>query len=171
MPPRSQANSLEIHFILNVFLDQDSKELYPIELIMISQVILFMLITPTNTSEQWGLKVQRVLIPADLKEIQTSLPRIFNDDHLITLALKRRLSDRRSVDKQVNRLGNVNKALTKLIELNTLYQNILIDLSWKNVSRKSDPELWNILPEKNHKRVEGEIDNSMRVLKEIIMIM
>ena len=71
-----------------MFLDQDSKELYPIELIMISQVILFMLITPTNTSEQWGLKVQRVLIPADLKEIQTSLPRIFNDGHLITLALK-----------------------------------------------------------------------------------
>ena len=29
MPLRSQANSLELHFILDVFLDQDSKELYP----------------------------------------------------------------------------------------------------------------------------------------------
>ena len=138
---------------------------------MISQVILFMLITPKNTSEQWGLKGQRVLIPADLKKIQTSLPRIFNDDHLITLALKRRLSDRRYVDKQLIGPGLVNRVLTKLIEVNPLYQNIQIDLSWKNVSHDSDLELWNILPEKNHKRVEGEIDDSMRILKEIVMIM
>ena len=86
MPPRSQANSLELHFILDVFLDQDGKELYPIELIMISQVILFMFKRPKNTSEQWGLKGQRVLIPEHLKKIQTSLPRIFSDNHLITLA-------------------------------------------------------------------------------------
>ena len=130
-----------------------------------------MLITPKNTSEQWGLKGQRVLIPADLKKIQTSLPRIFNDDHLITLALKRRLSDRRYVDKQLIGPGLVNRVLTKLIEVNPLYQNIQIDLSWKNVSHDSDLELWNILPEKNHKRVEGEIDDSMRILKEIVMIM
>ena len=104
-----------------MFLDQDSKELYPIELIMISQVILFLFITPKNTSDQWGLKGQRVLIPADLKKIQTSLPRIFNVDHLITLALKRRLSDRRYVDKQVIRPGLVNRALAKPIEVNPLY--------------------------------------------------
>ena len=75
------------------------------------------------------------------------------------------------MDKQLIGPGLVNRVLTKLIEVNPLYQNIQIDLSWKNVSHDSDLELWNILPEKNHKRVEGEIDDSMRILKEIVMIM
>ena len=55
--------------------------------------------------------------------------------------------------------------------MNPFYQDIQIDLSWKNVSRESDPELWNTLPDKNHKHVAGEIDDSMRILKEIIMLM
>ena len=67
MPPRSQANSLELDPILDAFLDQDIKELYPIELILIEQIIPFMLITAKHASEQWGLKGQCVLIPADLK--------------------------------------------------------------------------------------------------------
>ena len=38
-----------------------------------------------------GLKGQCVLVPADLKKVQTTLPRSCNDEHIITLALKRRL--------------------------------------------------------------------------------
>ena len=52
MPPRSQANSLELDPILDAFLDQDIKELYPIELILIEQIIPFMLITAKHASEQ-----------------------------------------------------------------------------------------------------------------------
>ena len=39
MSPRSQANSLERDPVLDVFLDQDGKELYPIELMLILQII------------------------------------------------------------------------------------------------------------------------------------
>ena len=44
--------------------------------------------------------------------------------------------------------------------MNPLYQNILIDPSWENVSQESDSELWNILTDENHRHVEGEIDDS-----------
>ena len=52
MPPRSQANSLKLDPILDVFLDQDGKELYPTELMLISQIIPFMFIIAKHTSEQ-----------------------------------------------------------------------------------------------------------------------
>ena len=53
MPPRSQANSLEVYPILDVLLDKGGKELYPIKLILISQIVSFMFITAKYTSEQW----------------------------------------------------------------------------------------------------------------------
>ena len=81
------------------FLDQDGKELYTTELMLISQIIPFMFITAKNSSEQWGLNEQCVLVPVDLKKVQTLLPRACNDGHLITFTLKRRLSDRGFVDK------------------------------------------------------------------------
>ena len=67
--------------LLDVFLDQDGKELYPIELMLISQIIPFMFITAKHTSVQQGLKGQCVLVLADLKKVQTSLTRACNDDH------------------------------------------------------------------------------------------
>ena len=39
-----------------------------------------MLIVPRHKGAQFGLKGQCVLIPADLKKIQTSLPRTCNDN-------------------------------------------------------------------------------------------
>ena len=80
----TQTNSLELDPILDAFLDQDGKELYPIELMLISKMILFMFITAKHTSEQWQLKGQCALVSADLKKVQTSFPRACNDDHLIT---------------------------------------------------------------------------------------
>ena len=91
---------------------------------------------------------------------QTSLSRVCNDDHLITLSLKRCLSNRGYVDKQVIRPGLVYRALAKLVEVNPLHQNIQINLSWENVSQDCNPELWNILTDENHKHVEGEIVDS-----------
>ena len=86
------------------------------------------------------------------------MPTACNDDHLITLALKWRLSDGGYVVNQVIRLGLVNRVLAKLIEVNPLCQNIQINPPWENVSQESDSELWNT--DQNRKRVEGEIDDS-----------
>ena len=68
IPPRSQASNLELDPIVDLFLDQAGKELYPIELMLISQIIPFMFKTAKHTSEQWGLKGQCVLVSAYLKK-------------------------------------------------------------------------------------------------------
>ena len=161
MPPRAQANNLELDPVLDEFVDQEGNELYPIELTLISQIIPFMMISAKHTSGvHYGLKGQCVLVPADMKKIQTSLPRACNDDHLISLALKRRLSDSNYVSKQMIRPALVNKALKKLMEVNPLYENIQIDLEWENISQESDPELWGILTNENHRTVSGEVNDS-----------
>ena len=67
---------------------EDGKGQYPIELMLISQIIPFMFTTTKYKSKQLGLKSQHVLVPADLKKVQASFPRTCNDNHLITLALK-----------------------------------------------------------------------------------
>ena len=57
MPPRAQANSLELDPILDEFIDKDGNELYPVELTLISQIIPFMFITAKHTSGiHYGLK-------------------------------------------------------------------------------------------------------------------
>ena len=68
-----------------------------------------------------------------------------DDENLISLALKRRLSDTSFVNKQNIRPALVNKALEKLVEINPFYKNVRIDDTWEDVSEESDPVLWNIL--------------------------
>ena len=75
------------------------------------------------------------------------------------MGIKTTLSGRGFADKQVIRPALASRVLAKLMEVNPLYQNIQIDLSWENVSQGSDLELQNIITEENHKHVEGETDD------------
>ena len=79
---------------------------------------------------QHGLKGQCVLVPANLKKIQgitSTMPRTCNNETVISLALKRRLSDISYVNKQNIRPILVNKALEKLIGINPFYCSVCID--------------------------------------------
>ena len=69
-----------------------------------------------------------------LKKVQTILPRSCDEEYLISLALKRRLSDKIAVNKQQIRPAFVNRALAKLIEINPFYNNVVVDNDWENVS-------------------------------------
>ena len=60
----------------------------PIELMLISQILPFMFIVAKMKGAQHGLKGQYVLVPTDVKKIQTILPRSCDEEHLIALALK-----------------------------------------------------------------------------------
>ena len=73
--------------------------LRPIEVMLISQIIPFMLIAAKTKGAQHGLKGQCVLVPTDLEKIQTILPRSCDEEYLISLALKRRLTDKSVVNK------------------------------------------------------------------------
>ena len=94
------------------------KNLCPLELMLISRIIPFMFIVPKHKGAQFGLKGQCVLVPADLKKIETSLPRACDLNCVISLALKRRLSDKSYHRKQNIRPAKVNRALQKLREIN-----------------------------------------------------
>ena len=62
--------------------------LCPTELMVISQIITFMLLLPKQKVFSMHLKGQCVLVPTDLKKVQTILPRTCDDKYLISLALK-----------------------------------------------------------------------------------
>ena len=154
MPMQAQANNLELCQKFKVL-----EDLCPIELMLISQIIPFMFIVAKHKGAQHGLKGQCVLVPADLKKIQTVLPRSCNEEYLICLALKRRLSDTSVVNKQNIRPAFVNRALQKLVEINPFYKDIRIDRTWENISERSDPELWKLLTDENAKPQNVETDS------------
>ena len=91
---------------------------------------------------------------------------------MITLALKRCLSDRSYVGKQVIRLGVINRVLAKLIEVNPLYQNIQIDPSWESVSQENLIQNYGVYSLTKIKSVlKVKLMIVMRISKEIIMFM
>ena len=94
---------------------------------------------------QQGLKGQVVLVPTDLKKITQILPRSCDNSHLITIALKRRLSDKGAYKEQHIRPAVVNEALDYLIKVNHLYTNVKINNNWDKISELADPELWKLL--------------------------
>ena len=126
---QAQKNNIELSPKFNEF-----ESLYPVELMLISQIIPSMFIVAKAKGAQHGLKGQFVLAPVDLKKVQTILPRSCDEEYLISLALKRRLSDKSAVNKQQIRPAFVNRALAKLIEINPFYNNVIVDNDWENVS-------------------------------------
>ena len=153
MPMQAQANGLELCPKYD-----ELENLCPLELMLVSQIMPFMFIIAKTKGAQHGLKGQCVLVPADLKKIQTVLPRSCDDEYLIPLALKRRLTDTSAFRKQHIRPAAVNKALCKLKEINPHYKNVSIDDSWADVSRRSDPELWKLLTDENAENNDSNDD-------------
>ena len=73
------------------------------------------------------------------------MPRTDNDNWLMSVALKRCLTDSNVHSKQHIRPALVNKALRKLSEINPLYHNVIIDDDWQKTTKETDPELWDML--------------------------
>ena len=57
-------------------------------------------------------------------------------------ALKCRLTDKSTVNKQHIRPVAFNRTLVKLIKINPFYKDISIDNECEDLSEQSDPELW-----------------------------
>ena len=81
---QAQVNKMEL---LRKF--SELNRLCPIELMLFSQIILFMFIVAKTEGAKHGLKGQCVLVPTDLKKNQTILPRSCDEEYLILVALKR----------------------------------------------------------------------------------
>ena len=90
-------------------------------------------------------------MPTDLKKIQTILPKSFDEEYLISLALKRQLTDKSVISKQQILPALVNSALHKLTKINPFYSNITIDNKWEDLIEQSDLVLWRLLTDKNNR--------------------
>ena len=90
-----------------------------------------MFIVAKTKGAQHDLKRQCVLVPTDLKKVQTILLRSCDEEYLISLALKSRLSDKRAVNKQQICPAFANRALAKLIEINPFYKKLLLIMTGK----------------------------------------
>ena len=119
-----------------------------------------MFIVGKQKGSQHGLKGQCVLVPADIKKVQNVLPRRCDDNHIISLTLKRWLSDKSFFSKQNIRPAFVNRALAELVEINPHYGNIEIDPSWEipHKSGETDPELWCLLTNEHATGNEDEVE-------------
>ena len=76
------------------------ENLTSIELMLISQKIPFMFIVANSKRAQFGLKGQCVSAPADFQKIQTVPSRPCDEKCLVSLVLKRYLTDRSTVCQQ-----------------------------------------------------------------------
>ena len=158
IPPQSQVN--------NMYLCPKIEELECLgylECMLISQIIPFMSIIAKQKSSQNGLKGQCVLVPADLKKIQKVLPRSCNEQNIVSIALKRRLSDTGAYHQQNINATNVNRALEKLIEINPFYQNVRIDSTWETISKENDPDTWNLLTNPDAEALSDETDSDEEI--------
>ena len=61
--------------------------------------------------------------------------------YLISLSLKRQLTDKSAVNKYQIKPAIFSKALEKITNINPFYENIAIANDWENLSEQSDPEL------------------------------
>ena len=66
------------------------------------------------------------------------------------------MTDKSTVNKQNIRPAAVNAALQKLTEINPFYRDVSIDNAWENVSKHSDPELWDLLTDNNSENPERD---------------
>ena len=90
-----------------------------------------------------------------MKKVQTILSRSCDEEYLISLSLKRRLTDKSVVNKQQIRPALFNTALQKLTKINPFYSNITIHNDWEDLSEQLDLVLWKLLIDKN----SGESNN------------
>ena len=130
-----------------------------------------MTIVGKQRGSQHGLKGQCVLFPADMSKVQAILPRTCDDNVLISLNLKRRLSDSHFVNRQNIRPALVNKALNKLKEVNPLYRGVGIDETWESVSKENDPSLWNLLTNENSENDDLQTEVMMSAMSKKILEM
>ena len=154
IPAQAQVNNLELSPSI-----PELDDLCPIELMLVKQIIPFMFIVPKHKGAQDGLKGQCVLVPANLDKVQNVLPRQCSDEVLISLALKRRLSDLSAFNKQNIRPAFVTRALEKLVEINPFYKDVISDTLWEDKNKESDPELWTLLTDANAKPQDDETDS------------
>lgn len=137
IPLQASVNNLRV-----IEVPQSLKTLSSLEKQLVSKIIPFMKILSLPKGAQHGLKGQVVLVPSNVQQTVSSLPRNTSDSQIIALHLKRRLSDKVAFSKQYIRPQCVNDALACLQQINKNYEDITVNKAWAAESESQDEELW-----------------------------
>lgn len=134
------------------------KRLTSLDIQIISQVLPFMKVFALHTGAQHKLSGQVVLVPADLSKVTTKLPRNTASAQIITLALKRRLSDKHPYNQQPIRPSYVNEAVSYFKAHSPLYSQVQVNPNWQKDSADSNSHLWSAVNSTNTGNSEGNIN-------------
>ena len=167
MPHLSLANNLQLDII-----PEQLKDLSSLEMQLVSKVLPFMKIVALHRGAQTAIKGQIVLVPSDISKVTTNLPRPTPSSQIITLALKRRLSDKHSYHQEYIRPSYVNAAIQYLKKYSKCYSDVTVNNEWEKYSSENNLEFWtaavesanevNSVQEENSEQIvdsEDEVDN------------
>ena len=101
-----------------------------------------MKIVSLYTGAQRSIRGQVVLVPTDISKVTNSLPRLTSESQIVTLALKRRLSDKHAFHRHFIRPSYVNESLKYLKNNSQFYSDIEINHEWETVSEQQNEEMW-----------------------------
>ena len=137
VPAQALANRLEVEPI-----PIELSLLCHLETQLICQILPFMKIVSLPTRSQRGLRGHVVLVPSNVNQTVSCLPRPSSESQIIALGLKRRLNDNHCVIKQFIRPVLVNKAIDYLKMHNERYSNVIINDKWETQSKLDNPYFW-----------------------------
>lgn len=140
---------------------QELERLISMELQLISQILPFIEVIALHTGAQHKISGQVVLVPADLSKISTSLPRNTANAQIITLALKRWLSDKHPYHQQIIRPSYVNEAIAYLKSHSPLYTQVQLNSNWEQHSAEQSAELWTAVNSQNINNTEASMEENI----------
>ena len=155
IPPQSKANNMSLGKV-----PPELAELTPLELRLISLRIPFMRLISLPKGKQKSIHGPAVNIPASLTPINTLLPRLPKQAHLIPLKLKRKLKYKQAYMNNFIRPSKIQNALTYLKAKNSLYKDININQTWQTQWREEDPDLWDAINQ-NPEQIMQELESDM----------
>ena len=121
-PPTALINGLDFSDI-----PEELANLTPLEERLVSGVIPFMKIKELGVDQQYGLQGHCVLVPVDVHEVTTCLPRTISESGTIQVALMRRLNDKNPFMRANVLKSRIGEAVKFLVQTE-LYQKHEITL-------------------------------------------
>ncbi|XP_069106088.1 uncharacterized protein [Argopecten irradians] len=131
VPSEAGINNLKLKTI-----PEELKCLNAVERHLISVIIPFMKMIPLPKGGQFGVHGPVVCVPTNVNQSITVLPRTENENQLIRVKLKRKLSYKGHYKYEFVNTARLKTAIQFLKETNKWYRDVEIDESWENPIEK-----------------------------------
>ncbi|XP_069109227.1 repetitive organellar protein-like [Argopecten irradians] len=156
VPSEAGVNNLKLKTI-----PEELKCLNAVERHLISVVIPFMKMIPLPKGGQFGVHGPVVCVPTNVNQSITVLPRTENENQLIRVKLKRKLSYKGHYKYEFVNTARLKTAIQFLKETNKWYKDVEIDESWENpIEENCHCVAGNIVSIQDENSIKLPIDNN-----------